>query len=79
MSFSDTSGQVCWRRRALVLPAAFILALYALGSASIVRAQTAPTSAQSGQLTGDGLLLTWSIGGADFDKPFYADRTWQSH
>ena len=79
MSFSDTSGQVCWRRRALVLPAAFILALYALGSASIVRAQTAPTSAQSGQLTGDGLLLTWSIGGADFDKPFYADRTLQAH
>ncbi len=37
-----------------------------------------PNSAKSGKLVGDGLILEWRIGGADFDKPFFADRTWQA-
>ncbi len=37
-----------------------------------------PNSAKSGKLVGDGLILEWRISGADFDKPFFADRTWQA-
>ncbi len=58
-------------------PTLLTLALLAISSVAVAQG-VAPTSGNSGKLMGDGLELEWTAGGADFGKPYFAERTWQA-